>query len=423
MNSKRTSVSSLAALFAAAWLCGALVAPAAAQQPADERAVGTAKSSDAKPDDAKPSGESKRVKVTAEGINKDDALKRALRKALEQGAGAQIASFSNVKNYELIKDTIYSRSFGVVTDYKILNEDKGAGGTVILTIEAVVRADAVAKTWGEVQNVLDQIGRPKIMVWIDEKIDSELQSDSIVATRIEEMFVKAGFDLVNRQAVEDLAKREHADALREGNLAKIAALAKDAGAQIMIRGTANANRAGIRDLYGVAAASYNCDVMARMYYTDTARLLASESLPQTSALVRSHKEFSPQAARLALVNATFPDSNATPPGSPTPLAVRIYEAVMEQWSTLITAGGDIDLEIEELDIKSYLAIKKALQDVDGVKSVDGDFTKGIAKLRLKTTISAENLTEKLTGEPFSQWMEIVDLKVTRIQAKGVKKSP
>ncbi|MFQ5807372.1 MAG: hypothetical protein ACE5I3_13070 [Phycisphaerae bacterium] len=365
---------------------------------------------------AQPS-EPKTVRVTAEGYNRDDALKRALRKALEQGAGVQIAAYSQVANYELIRDTIYSRAAGIVSDYRMLEEKPGAGGTAIVTIEATVRPDVVAATWGEVQNLLDQLGRPKIMVWIDEHIDGRLQKDSIVAGRIEELFTKAGFDLVARQAIDDIRRRARAEARAEGNAAKLAQLAKDAGAHILIRGTANANRAGLEKLYDIPAAFYNCDVQARVYYTDTGKLLASESLPQTRAGVRSRKEFSPQAARAALVKATFPE--AENPALPPPLADRIYHAVMEQWSTQITAGGDIELEVQGLDFRSYLKIKKALADVEHVRKVDGDFTKGIATFRVRADLSAETLAEQLTEPPFEQWLEVTDLKLNRIEAKAV----
>jgi hypothetical protein len=371
------------------------------------------------PGDTPAARESKTVRVTAEGYNREDALKRALRKALEQGAGVQIAAYSNVANYELIRDTIYSRAAGVVSDYRIVEEKPGAGGTAIVTIEATVRPDAVAAAWGEVQNVLDQIGRPKIMVWIDEHIDERLQKDSIVASRIEEMFTKAGFDLVAKQALDDIRRRAKHEAQAEGNAAKLAALAKDCGAHILIRGVANANRAGLERPYGIPAAFYNCDVQARVYYTDTGKLLASESLPQTRAGVRSRNEFSPQAARAALVKATFPEVDN--PVLPPPLANRVYEAVMEQWSTQITAGGDIELEIQGLDFKAYVQIKKALAEVENVKRVDGDFTKGIASFRIKADLSAETLAEQLTELPFEQWLEVTDLKLSRIQAKAVGK--
>lgn len=367
--------------------------------------------------DQPPPGEARTVVVTAEGYNRDDALKRALRKALEQGAGVQIAAYSEVANYELLRDTIYSRAAGIVSEYRVLEEKPGAGGTVIVTVEATVRPDAVAATWGEVQNLLDQIGRPRIMVWIDERIDGKFQKDSIVASRIEQMFTKVGFDLVAKQAIDDLRRRARAEARAEGNAAKLAQLAKDAGAHLLIRGTANANRAGIERIYNIPAAFYNCDVQARIYYTDTGRLLASESLPQTRAGVRSRKEFSPQAARSALVKATFPEPD-TPAMRP-PLASRIYQAIMEQWSTQLTAGGDIELEIQGLDFKAHLKIRKALAEVENVKRVDGDFTKGIATFRIKADLAAETLAERLTEPPFDQWLEITDLKLNRIQAKAV----
>lgn len=365
-----------------------------------------------------PALEARTVTVTAEGYNKDDALKRTLRMALEQGAGVQIASFSQAENFALLRDTIYSRAAGIVTDYRILEEREGAGGTVIVKIEAVVRPDAVAQTWGEVQNVLDQIGRPRIMVWIDERIDGRLESDSIVAARIEELFTKAGFDLVAKDAIDEIRRKAREEAETEQNAAKLAQLAKSSGAHILIRGSANANRAGVENLYGVLAAFYNCDVQARVYYTDTGRLIASESLPETRSGVRSQKEFSPQAARSALVRATFPEADS--PAMRPPLANRLYEAVMSQWSTQITAGGDIELEIQGLDFRGYARIKKALEEKEHVKRVDGDFSKGIGTFRIKADLSAENLALQLTEAPFAELLEVTDLQLNRITAQAVK---
>jgi len=368
-----------------------------------------------------PAAETRTVKVTAEGYNRDDALQQALRKALEQGAGVQLAGYSQVENYTLIRDTIYSRAAGIVTDYRILKgPEEAAGGMWEVTIEATVRPDAVAQAWGEVQNVLDQIGRPRILVWIDEKIDGQLQPQSVVESGIEELFVKAGFDLVAREAAEDLRKREAADASDEKNAAKLARLAKDAGAHIFIRGYANADRAGLEDLYGVPAAFYNCDVQAKVYATDTARLLASETVPVTRRGVRARREFSPQAARAALVAATFPQN---PQRREPTLATKLFESVMQQWATQISAGGDIALEVEGIDFKTYIALKKALAELQRVRSVDGDFTLNTGLFRIKAQMRAETLAELLTEKPFDAWIEVVDLKPNRIQAKAVGKPP
>lgn len=361
--------------------------------------------------------EPKTVRVNADGVNRDQAIKQALRMAIEQVAGVQLAGYSQVQDFVLIRDTIYSRAFGVVQDYKVLEERVAEDGGVRVTVEATVRPDAIAQTWGEVQHVLDQIGRPRIMVWIDESIDDQPQKDSIVAAKIEEMLVKSGFDLVARDAVEQVRRRESADAADERNYAKQAALAKNLGAHLLIRGVAHANRAGIEDLYGVPAAFYNCDALARVYHTDTGRLLVSESLPVTRAGARSRSENSPQAARAALASAALPDK----PGAEAALAERVYQSVMEQWSTQITSAGDIELEVESIAFKDVVELKKALLEVDGVRSVDSDFSKGIAKFRVKAQMSAEALAERLTQAPFDRWVEVVDLTLSRIQAKAAPK--
>jgi len=363
--------------------------------------------------------ELKTVVVSAEGYDRDDAIKRALRKALEQGAGLQISAHSKVENYMLMRDTIYSRAAGIVTDYRVLEEKAGFGGTAVVTVEATVRPDAVAQTWGEVQNLLDQIGRPRIMVWIEETIDGRIQKDSIVAARIEELFAKAGFDLAARDAVEDIRRRAVNEAREQNDAAKLARLAKSHGAHLLIRGSANANRAGIENIYGVRAAFYNCDVQARIYFADTGKLIASESLPQTRAGLRSNMEFSPQAARAALVKATFPEADA--PAMRPPLANRLYEAVMEQWSTQITAGGEIELEISGLDFKAYARIKKAISEIKNITRVDGDFSHGAAVFRIKADISAEALALQLAEAPFDQQMEVTELRLNRIEARTISR--
>lgn len=361
--------------------------------------------------------EARVIRVTAEGRSRDDALKLALRRALEQGAGAQIDARSDARDFVLLRGSIYSRASAIVRDYRVLEERAKSDGAVEITIEATVRPGAVASAWAELQHVLDQLGRPKIMVWIDEMIDGQPARESIVESRIEQMFLKAGFDLVERKAVAELRARESADASDEQNAARVAQLAKDAGAHLLIRGAARADRAGIADLYGVPAPHYNCTVQAKVYATDSGRLLASESLPATRAGARGDREYSPQAAAAALVRATFPDTGA--PAREPPLADRLFASVMEQWSTQLTTGGDVELEVEGLDFRAFVELRKALADLPGVRSVDGDFAKGVGSFRIKAQLTAAALAERLAARPFDEQLEIVELKPTRILAKRV----
>ncbi|MEK6674551.1 MAG: hypothetical protein AABZ47_02730 [Planctomycetota bacterium] len=352
------------------------------------------------------------VQATGEGLSEDAARKDALRKALEKGGGIEISSHSKVENFELIRDTIYARADGIVTDYKLLEEGEGAGGTRICKIMAKVSKRAIATTWGEVQNVLDQIGRPAIVVCILEKIDGKLQDSSILQSKVEERLLKAGFDIRAGEQIKAIMEKESADAAVEDNTAKVQALAKDFGAQIFITGTASADAAGVRELAGEPVAMYNGDGMIRMFYTDTAQLLASESLANWRGGARGYRERSPQAGKKALENAGEE------------LVERCYQTVMKNWATRISAGGELTLEIEGMTIADGIKIKKKLREIDPdrIVSVDGpSATKGIMTFRIKAKMTAETLAEYLVDGDWATIMDIKDLKSNRIQAKWIGK--
>ncbi|UCC32662.1 MAG: hypothetical protein JSU86_10330 [Phycisphaerales bacterium] len=349
------------------------------------------------------------VSVVGEGISKDVARHDALRKALEQGGGIEISSRSNVDNYELIRDTVYARADGIVTDYRILDQGEMAGGTWYCKIIARVSKIAIASTWGEVQNVLDQIGRPGIAVYIQERIDGIIQDSSILESQIEHRLLDAGFVVHSGEQLRAVAEKESADAASEQNVARMQAIARDFGAQIFITGNAQADSAGVRTLAGQSTAMYNGDAMIKMYYTDTAELLASESLANWRGGARGHHTLSPQAGKKALENAGGE------------LVERCYQNVMKRWATRVSGGGELTLEVEGMSLVDAIKLKKKLKaiDPDKIRNVDYSMTKGIARFRIKAKMTAEALAEHLVEDQFADLIEIVDLKTNRIQAKRV----
>lgn len=344
------------------------------------------------------------VVVTGEGIDKDSALKDALRKALEQGGKNEIFSETQVENFQLMRDTIIARAEGIVTDYRILEEKPGIGGTFRVRIRALVSKQALVDNWGAIQNVLNQIGRPKIMVYIRERIDGREEEQSIFEVELEKKLLQSGFDLVSRRAVQERIEKEKADAAAEGNVARMQALAKGFEAQFFVTGTANANRAGIENVYGIPIAFYNCDVQFKAYYTDSGKLLASVPLPNARGGARGRKEFSPQAGKQALSNAA-------------PAAIEdLYQQIMRQWATQISAGGELILEVQGLKFKAANDLKKHLQEVDRINSVNMQFSKGIATYRINARMGANELAELLTEPPYDELLEIHDLELNSIQA-------
>lgn len=347
------------------------------------------------------------VTVSGEGLSEDAALRDALRRALEQGGSAEISSHSQVENFQLIRDTIYARSEGIVSDYKILEKGEGAGGTVFVKIAAKVNKSAIATTWGEVQNVLDQVGRPGVAINILERIDGIVQDSSILESQLENRLLKAGFNVYSRQHLETLAQKEGGDANVEGNVAKMQAIAKDFGTQIFISGTAQANAAGVNEVAGQPMMMYNGDGMIKMYHTDTAQLLVSESLANWRGGARGFQATSSQAGKKALENAGQE------------LVDRLYANVMKHWATQISSGGELVLEVEGMNMGDAIKLKKKLEvmDPDRIRNVNHQMTKGIATFRIKAKMTGESFVEHLVEGEFADLIDVIDLKSNRIQAK------
>lgn len=348
------------------------------------------------------------VTVTGEGVSSEAARRDALRKAVETGAGVEISSQSETKNFELIRDTIRARSDGLVRNVSVLAQGERGGGVFYCTVRAEVVPGGVKAAWSEVQQLLERIGRPKVMVHISESIDRVPQTSSILESKIEERLIKLGFEVFDSRHLGELATREATDAASRGQADKQAALAKNFATQVFVIGQANADYAETVNASGVELVMYNCDVQAKTFYTDTGQLLASHSLPSTRGGARGFTQSSPQAGKMAIGNAAEP------------LIDEVYAQVMKSWATQTSAGGEIHVEVTGLgSVADAYELKKRFRDVPGVEAVTGpEYTDGVAQFRLRTAMTAEALMEEqLIGAEWRRVLQVSEVKLRRIQAR------
>lgn len=77
--------------------------------------------------------------VSADGLTKDDALKNALRTAIEQAYGAFVSANTTILNDELVKDEIVAVSNGSIKEYKEVSAyEKSDGKGCMMTVNATV---------------------------------------------------------------------------------------------------------------------------------------------------------------------------------------------------------------------------------------------------------------------------------------------
>ncbi len=351
------------------------------------------------------------VTATGNGTDHDTALKDALRNALEQGAGVDIFNKSKTENFELVRDTILTRAEGLVRKYDILKEGDAAGDLYFCDIRAEVSRDPVAREWGEVQNLLLQLGNPKITVFIAETIDGQPSTSSILESKIEKRLLEVGFQVYSRTQLDAIKAKEVDDAIRRGDQGKVQAWAKRFATQIFITGHANANQAELKMLHGSPFAFYNCDVQAKTYYTDTGKLLDSSSKAVTRGGARGENRFSPQAGKMAFEQAA------------PHLIDEMYEMVMKNWAYEISFGGHIDLEVSGVpDAGESLDLEDQLAEIEGVEAVNSEYGQdGLTFYRIRAKITGKDLGKRIRKGALKSKLKILDYSLNRVQAKWIGK--
>ena len=78
------------------------------------------------------------IVVSSDGVTKDEAIKMALRSAIEQTFGAFVSSNTTVLDDQLVKDEIVSLSNGNVKSYEILTENTLPNNRYFVTLRATI---------------------------------------------------------------------------------------------------------------------------------------------------------------------------------------------------------------------------------------------------------------------------------------------
>ena len=345
------------------------------------------------------------VTVTGAGTDEDEALLDAMRKAVEQGAGTYIHSQSETKDFALVRDTVLARAAGYLQSKKILSKQSLPDGTCQVKILAVVSVKGIEDTWGVVTNMLQVMGQPKIMVFIREKIAENVQDDSTVQTRIENMLLKSGFILVDKEQIKEIDKKDLTAAVAEDSPAKLQAIAKRFGAQIFISGTANSNAGPLNNVGGVTLYPYQAEANVRCFRSDTAQLMASV----VGTPVRGVDRVWRSAASKSL------------DGLAQQVAPKVVEDILQFWQDALAGRGEVQLHVEGVSFKQYADLKKKLKAVKQVKDCNATYHDKVAECSLQSDVKAETLAEKLL-EAMPE-LDISDVTQNVIKAKFKAGSP
>lgn len=220
----------------------------------------------------------KEVTVKGYGENQDQAVRDALRMAVEQAVGVLIDSSTLTQNYAVVKDEIYSKSQGFVRDYNIIGQER-QGGQVVVTVKAVVDTEPNSKLYTELQRLklIDMLRDPRIAVIIPESYVSARIPDPAGETAIIKKLTDAGFRrIVDPQRVTNIRNSNTIKALLQGNRQEVTAVATNLGVDYLIVGEAFSQFAG--NVLNSGVISCRARLEARVIKADTAEIITAHGV-------------------------------------------------------------------------------------------------------------------------------------------------
>ncbi|MDP3980257.1 MAG: hypothetical protein Q8Q33_02460 [Chlamydiota bacterium] len=293
---------------------------------------------------------------------RDEAINRALRRAIEQGVGSVIDSETMVENFQLLDDQVYSHVKGYVQDYEVIADNQGEGGIYQITVRATVALGVLEKDLKALNLTMKARGNPRVMFLFTEMVDGLEQQGAVTQTTMERTFLAKNFPLVDKSQMQMIKERDATLSYADPN--KAAALGRRYGAEVVVVGQATADLVDNSRPYGVSVFAYSAQISAKAIKTDTAEVMASD-----------------QAVSEARGGGRIPTAKQAIAQGAEDLARRMMVQIVDRMRSEAFNVVNVQVVIEGVSATGRRAIVDDLGAVRGVESVnERSFVNGVAIL-------------------------------------------
>jgi len=317
-------------------------------------------------------------------LARDEAVKRALRRAIEEGVGTLIDSESLAQNFQLLNDEVYSQVKGYVREYDVVADNNGVDNIYRITVRATVVLASLEKDLKALNIIKSEKGNPRVMVLFAELMDGLPIAGNVVQTKMEKIFLKHRFPLVDKSQFQAIQSRDAT--LSYADPMKAAALGRRFGAEVVIVGQASADLVDSSQPYGVSVFYYQSQISAKAIKVDTAQIMAVESIEtdwrkpgqgQASGRMESAKQSLGAGGEM--------------------IADQMISQIVEAWRSEVFNSVTIQVVAENVNGKRRRGFKNELKKIRGVNSVnERNFTNQVLVLDLDVEGSIwKNFDERL----------------------------
>ena len=283
----------------------------------------------------------------------DEAIKAAQRKAVEMACGLFINAQSQTENFALIQDRILSQAGGYVNEWKELRRWV-EGDITYIEIEATVSVAKFERDWAAFAHLKEDEANPRMVVVIVEDNDvDDLKPpvlNGICQSRIEHFFLDKDVQLMDHAVSEEVRARDIDQAALDNDVTKLAAIAAEFKAEVLVYGRAEAKRGGTVLLGGQTLYRWDVTLNVRAVQADSAAILMSNTYRPKKAYTTTSAAAGDDAFRILADD----------------VAAQVLKDIGRAWHKRAAARRILTVKFSEVNRKQAKAICSVLAEHRGV---------------------------------------------------------
>jgi hypothetical protein len=297
--------------------------------------------------------------ITAEGTglgaNQSEALMNAKRDAIEKGIGMMLLSKTEIENFMIKRDLVITKTVGSVKTYEKISEKKADDGLIEIKIRAVLSRSALHDDLASFHILLETMDKPRVLIIIDEKNCGSAMPSNKSAENAIISFLKSPYDfeIVDPAIAASIRSNDEKMAKLRGDDAAAAAIGASSGAEVIIKGTAEATEAeGMNASLG-GMKSVQADVTLRAINCTSGRIIAAGDGHGAKVHVSTST-----AGSMAIKQASEKAAKA------------LLNSVIEDWNKQVNDGISLSVTVKGVSsFREKSAVISTLQSISGVSAV------------------------------------------------------
>ena len=339
------------------------------------------------------------ISVEAEGygLSKNDALLKAKRNAVEKGIGTILMSQTEIRNFELQKDIILTKTKGSVKKYDILHEEKQQGEIIYLKIRAVVSLANIKADLVALKILLESMNKPRMMVVIRE------ENGNYAENAILDYLSEKEFELVDAAVVAALMHK--GDKLirlaAEGDPLAAARIGASNGAEYVMVGKINKGLMTSTFLSNSGMKSGQANISAKVVNCSNAKIVASKSANGAAVHI---------SADVAMATAAENAAKKL-------MDRHLFEKIVSSFQDMINNGITLNVTIKNVtSFKMLKAVRGVLDELSDTVSVNKrSFGGGQLKLSVLYKGDADSFSETVDGKTVEgKKLSVTDIAGSRV---------